>query len=78
MGILIPPVSVLKPVLVYKITPFLSDIKTFFKNFLFPCFGIRNVYRNQKYGTLEPLARAHKDVFYRFMKNPDIDWRRAL
>lgn len=107
---------------IHKITPFLSDIKTFFKNsdmttamqnissvlsrvrmterdtlavlskhncvyrlltvfqclLLFPCFGIRNAYRNQKYGTLEPLVRARKDVFYRFMGNPDIDWRRAL
>ena len=107
---------------IHKITHFLSDIKTFFKNsdmttamqnissvlsrvrmterdtlavlskhncvyrlltvfqclLLFPCFGIRNAYRNQKYGTLEPLVRARKDVFYRFMGNPDIDWRRAF
>ena len=45
---------------------------------LFPCFGIKNAYRNQKYGTLEPLIKARKDVFYRFMENPDIDWRKAL
>ncbi len=107
---------------IHKITPFFSDIKTFFKNsdmtaamqnissvlsrvrmterdtlavlskhncvyrlltvfhylLLFPCFGIRNAYRNQKYGTFEPLVRTRKNVFYRFMENPEIDWRRAL
>lgn len=45
---------------------------------LFPCFGIKNAYRNQKYGTLDPLIKARKDVFYRFMENPSIDWRKAL
>ena len=83
---------------IHKITPFLSDIKDFFKNsdmtaamqniisilaqvrmterdtlavtskhncmyrlltvfqclLLFPCFGVRNAYRNQKHGILEP------------------------
>lgn len=107
---------------IHKIIPFLSDIKTFFKNsdmtaamqnisfilsrvkmterdtlavlskpncayrlltifqclLLFPCFGIRNAYNNHKYGTLAPLVKARKDVFYRFMENPSIDWRRAL
>lgn len=107
---------------IHKITPFLSDIKTFFNNsdmteamqnisnvltrvrmteggtlgvvskrncvyrllavfqclLLFPCFGIRNAWRNQKYGTLEPLITAKKDVFYRFMDNPAVDWRKAL
>lgn len=43
---------------------------------LFPCFGICNAYHNQKYGTLAPLVKARKDVFYRFMENPSIDWRR--
>ncbi len=107
---------------IHKVTPFLSDIKDFFKNsdmtaamqnisfilaqvrmterdtlavrskgncvyrllavfqclLLFPCFGIRNAWCNQKYGTLEPLIKARKDVFYRFMENPMIDWRKAL
>ena len=107
---------------IHKITPFLSDIKEFFKNsdmtaamqsissvltqvkmterdtlavtskrncvyrlltvfqclLLFPCFSIKNAYRNQKYGTLDPLIKARKDVFYRFMENPDVDWRKAL
>ena len=107
---------------IHKITPFLSDIKDFFKNsdmtaamqsitsvltqvkmterdtlavtskrncvyrlltvfqclLLFPCFGIKNAYRNQKYGTLEPLIKARKDTFYRLMENPEVDWRKAL
>lgn len=45
---------------------------------LFPCFGIKNTYRNHKYGTLAPLIKARKDVFYRFMENPAIDWRKAI
>lgn len=107
---------------IHKITPFLSDIKVFFKKsdmtaamqhissilsevrmtekdtlsitskrncvyrlltvfqclVLFPCFGIRNAWRNQKEGTLSALINARKDVFYRFMENPSIDWRKAL
>lgn len=107
---------------IHKITPFLSDIKTFFNNsdmtaamqsisnvlarvrmteigtigvvskrnsvyrlltvfqclLLFPCLGIRNAYRNQKYGMLEPLIKSQKDVYYRFMENSDVDWRKTL
>ena len=107
---------------IHKITPFLSDIKTFFKNsdmtaamqhissilsqvrmtesdtlavrskrncvyplmtvfhilILFPCFGIKNAWRCHKDGALETLVKARKDVFYRFMENPHIDWRKAL
>lgn len=107
---------------IHKITPFLSDVKTFFKNsdmtaamqnissvlshvrmterdtlavtskrncvyplltvfqilLLFPCFGIKNCWRSHKDGTLETLVKARKDVFYRFMENPFIDWRKAL
>lgn len=118
----VPNKNILKPMSIHKITPFLSDIKTFFKNsdmtaamqnissilaqvrmseratlavtskrncvytlltvfqylLLFPCFGIKNPYRNHKYGTLEELIKARKDVFYRFMENPYIDWRKAL
>ena len=29
---------------------------------LFPCFGIKNAYRNQKYGSLKPLIQARKDI----------------
>lgn len=107
---------------IHKITPFLSDIKTFFGKsdmtkamqnisqilnsvkmterstimiesksnsvyklltvfqslLLFPCFGIKNVYRAEKGNTLKPLISAHKDVFYRFMENPDVNWRKAM
>lgn len=45
---------------------------------LFPCFGIKNANRNQKYGILDSLIKARKDVFYRFLENPDINWRKAL
>ena len=45
---------------------------------LFPCFGIRNAWRNQEDGTLASLIKARKDVFYRFMENPAVDWRKAL
>lgn len=107
---------------IHKITPFLSDIKDFFKKsdmtaamqniasvlssakmterdtlavtskrncvyplltvfqilILFPCFGIKNTWRCHKDGMLEALVKARKDVFYRFMENPYIDWRKAL
>lgn len=107
---------------IHKITPFLSEIKTFFKNsdmteamhtlgqslcqikmtemdtlavkskgncvyhlltvfqalLLFPCFQIRNAWRKQKEGKMDSLIEARKDVFYRFMSNTDIDWRKAL
>ena len=107
---------------IHKITPFLSDIKKFFKNsdmtaamqhissilsrvrmtesdtlavrskrncvyplmtvfqilILFTCFGIKNAWRCHKDGALETLVKARKDVFYRFMENPYIDWRKAL
>ncbi|WP_285827968.1 transposase [Bacteroides acidifaciens] len=45
---------------------------------LFPCFGIKNANRNQKYGILDSLIKTRKDVFFRFMENPDINWRKAL
>lgn len=45
---------------------------------LLPLFGIRNIYRCQKENTVAAFMEARKDVFYRFMDNPDIDWRKAL
>lgn len=45
---------------------------------LFPCFGIKNAWRCHTDGALETLVKARKDVFYRFMENPYIDWRKAL
>lgn len=105
----------------YKITPFLSEIKEFFKKsdagtamrhisdilsevkmdeastigikskpnniyrllpvfqwlLMMPCFGARNIFRG--IGTpLTLLLEARKDVFYRFMENPSIQWRKAM
>lgn len=106
----------------HKITPFLSDIKTFFNNsdmtaamqnigsllgavkmterdtigvrsktnhvyrllsvlqclIMMPLFGVRNIYRAHRDNTLATFMEARKDVFYRFMDNPDVDWRKAM
>lgn len=106
----------------HKITPFLSDIKIFFKKndmtgamqtissilsdvrmtekatlavvskvncvyrllsvfqllLLFPCFGVGNIWSKQRDGMLDSLMKARKDVFYRFMRNPYVDWRKAM
>lgn len=107
---------------IHKITPFLSEIKGFFKNsdmtkamhtistllssvkmteknvlgvvskqncvyrlltvfqalLVFPCFGITNIWNKCENAALSALIAARKDVFYRFMENPDINWRNAL
>lgn len=106
----------------HKVTPFLSDIKTFFnKNdmtaamqnisnilgtvkmterdtigitskannvykllhvfqclILLPLFSVRNIYQIQKKNRISSFMEARKDVFYRFIDNPAIDWRKAL
>lgn len=107
---------------IHKVTPFLSDIKKFFKDsdmtaamqnissilsqvrmterdtlsveskpncvyglltvfqclLLFPCFGVKNVWRCHKDGVLRSFIEARKDVFYRFTENPAINWRNAM
>lgn len=107
---------------IHKVTPFLSDIKTFFNNsdmtaamqnisnilssvkmtehdtigvasknnhvyrllnvfqclILLPLFGAWNIYRAHRDNTLASFMEARKDVFYRFMDNPGIDWRKAM
>lgn len=45
---------------------------------LYPFFGIRNPYRGQEDGVLAAFISARKDVFYRFMSNPDVNWRQAM
>ena len=45
---------------------------------LFPCFGIRNIWRKRENASMSALIEARKDVFYRFMENPNIDWRGAM
>lgn len=44
---------------------------------LFPCFGIRNVHRYGK-SSLYGLEHMKKDVFYRFLKNGGISWRKVM
>lgn len=107
---------------IHKITPFLSDIKTFFnKNdmtaamqnisnifssvkmterdtigitskvntaykllnvfqclILMPLFGVRNIHQVRKEERIAAFMEARKDVFYRFMDNPEINWRKSL
>lgn len=45
---------------------------------MYPLFRIKNVYRAQQDGTLHSLIAAQKDVFYRFIDNPNINWRKAM
>lgn len=107
---------------IHKITPFLSDIKTFFKKndmtaamqnityrlsevkmterdtigvvskrnhiyrlltvfqclLMLPLFGIRKITGIEKATPLAAVMSAHRDTFYRFLDNPDINWRKAL
>lgn len=44
---------------------------------LFPCFGVRNVYRYGK-SSLFGLEHMKKDVFYRFLKDGSIPWRKVM
>lgn len=45
---------------------------------MLPWFGIRNIYRAHLDNAIASFMEARKDVFYRFMDNPDVDWRRSL
>ena len=44
---------------------------------LYPCFMIRNPYHFNE-SSLSHLLGCKKDVFYRFMSNPNIDWRKLV
>ena len=44
---------------------------------LYPCLMIRNPYNFSK-SSLNHFFACKKDVFYRFMSNPDIDWRKLV
>lgn len=44
---------------------------------LFPCFMVRNPYRFTG-SSLSGLLGCKKDVFYRFMSNPKINWRKSV
>lgn len=54
-----------------------SLVQVFQALLLYPCFMIRNPYR---FGgsSLSHLLDCKKDVFYRFMSNPKIDWRKLV
>ena len=107
---------------IHKITPFLSDIKTFFKDsdmtaamqhignilgsvkmterdtigvvskrnhvyrllsvfqclLMLPLFGVRKISGIDRANALTAVMSARKDTFYRFLDNPDVDWRKAM
>ncbi|MCM1139644.1 MAG: transposase [Muribaculum sp.] len=107
---------------IHKITPFLSDIKTFFKKsdmtaamqnianilgsvkmterdtigvvskrnhvyrllsvfqclLMLPLFGIQKISGVENGNAIASIMSAHKDTFYRFLDNPDVNWRKAL
>lgn len=44
---------------------------------LYPCFMVRNPYRFTE-SSLSGLLGCKKDVFYRFMSNPKINWRKSV
>ena len=44
---------------------------------LYPCFMVRNPYRFTG-SSLSGLLGCQKDVFYRFMSNPKINWRKSV
>ena len=44
---------------------------------LYPCFMVRNPYRFTG-SSLSGLLGCKKDVFYRFMSNPKINWRKSV
>lgn len=44
---------------------------------LYPCFMVRNPYRFAG-SSLSGLLGCKKDVFYRFLSNPKINWRKSV
>lgn len=54
-----------------------SLLQVFQALLLYPCFMIRNPYRFSD-SSLSYLLGCKKDVFYRFMSNPTINWRKLL
>lgn len=44
---------------------------------LYPCFIVRNPYKFEQ-SSLSSILGCKKDVFYRFMENPDLNWRKIL
>ena len=54
-----------------------SLLQVFQALLLYPCFMIRNPYHFGD-SSLSHLLHCKKDVFYRFMSNPKIDWRKLV
>ena len=54
-----------------------SLLQVFQALLLYPCFMIRNPYRFES-SSLTSILSCKKDVFYRFMNNPKIDWRKLM
>ena len=54
-----------------------SLLQVFQALLLYPCFMIRNPYHFGE-SSLSHLLGCKKDVFYRFMSNPNIDWRKLV
>lgn len=54
-----------------------SLLQVFQALLLYPCFMIRNPYHFVD-SSLSHLLDCKKDVFYRFMSNPKIDWRKLV
>lgn len=54
-----------------------SLLQVFQTLLLYPCFMVRNPY-NYGGSSLSRLLDCKKDVFYRFMSHPGIDWRKLL
>ena len=54
-----------------------SLLQVFQALLLYPCFMVRNPYRFTG-SSLSGLLGCKKDVFYRFMSNPKINWRKSV
>ena len=44
---------------------------------LLPYLGVKNIF-NSRNSAVKVLMEAQKDVFYRFISNPSVTWRKAL
>ncbi len=60
-----------------KCNTFYSLLQVFQTLLIYPCFLIRNPYQFNK-SALSSLLGCQKDVFYRFMENDAINWRKVL
>lgn len=54
-----------------------SLLQVFQMLLMFPCFMIRNPFKFES-SALSSLIGCKKDVFYRFMESPNLDWRKVM